>query len=262
MTSFSYTEGPSPHPAPSRSPISIVIHIKSLTVQAGDFRLADVSLQVPDGGYGVLMGKTGSGKTTLLEAVAGLKPIVSGRMNLGGRDVTRLKPAERDIGYVPQDGALFTTMSVKDQIGFALTIRRAGQNQIKRRVEELAELLHIGDLLERSIRGLSGGERQRIALGRALSFRPATLLLDEPLSALDDDTREQMYLLLKDVQEQTGVTTLHVTHNMEEAARLADCLFRVEGGDVQQRPVPKVSGGNGRGAVSDSDQTADLVSGE
>lgn len=239
-----------------------MIQIKSLSFAAGAFRLSGVSLQVPDGRYGMLMGKTGSGKTTLLEAIAGLKPILGGRILLGGKEVTLLKPAERNIGYVPQDGALFTTMSIKQQLGFALAIRRASPVQIKRRVEELAELLHIGHLLDRSIQGLSGGERQRVALGRALSFRPATLLLDEPLSALDDATRERMYLLLKDVQEQTGVTTLHVTHSVEDAARLADCLFRIEGGKVQQGPIPKRSGSNGQSADSTSDQSADLVSGE
>ena len=209
----------------------------------------------------MLMGKTGSGKTTLLESIAGLKPIESGQVFLGDRDVTRRKPAERDIGYVPQDGALFTTMSVHQQLGFALTIRRIGARQIKERVEKLADMLHIGDLLNRSIAGLSGGERQRVALGRALSFRPATLLLDEPLSALDDDTREQMYALLKDVQAQTGVTTLHVTHNLEEAARLADCLFRVENGAVQQRPIPKSEDSNGQRQISATDETAEVEAG-
>ena len=237
-----------------------MIQLKRLTSTAGSFRLTDVSLQVPDGCYGMLMGETGSGKTTLLEAVAGLKPTVDGQIVLGDRDVTRLKPAERDIGYVPQDGALFRTMSVEQQLGFALAIRRFSRSQIKRRVEELAELLQIPHLLKRSIHGLSGGERQRVALGRALSFRPATLLLDEPLSALDDATRERMYLLLKDIQVQTGVTTLHVTHSNDEAASLADCLFRIEGGQVCQRPIPEPL--RSHGGEADSDHTADLVRGE
>jgi ABC-type sugar transport system ATPase subunit len=183
------------------------------------------------------MGKTGSGKTTVLEAVAGLKSVEGGRIILGNRNVTRLKPAERNIGYVPQDGALFTTMNVRDQLAFALTIRRARRKQINERVAELAELLEIGHLLDRSTRALSGGEKQRVAIGRALSFRPATLLLDEPLSALDDETRKQMYGLLQHVREHTGVTTLHVTHSMEEAIALADRVFRVENGHVFERPL-------------------------
>jgi ABC-type sugar transport system ATPase subunit len=178
------------------------------------------------------MGRTASGKTTILEAVAGLRPINGGRISLGERDVTELKPAERNVGYVPQDGALFTTMSVRHQIGFALKIRRYSQDDIDERVMELAKLLGISTLLDRFPRGLSGGERQRVALGRALAFRPRTLLLDEPLSALDDETKEKMYDLLLRIREQAGVTTLHVTHSLQEALRLGDCLFRVDEGRV------------------------------
>ena len=217
---------------------SPVIGIAELCVQAGMFRLEGVSLELPAGAYGVLMGKTGSGKTTLLEAVAGLKPISGGRIVLGGRDVTRLKPAERNLGYVPQDGALFTTMSVRDHLAFALSIRRTPRAVIARRVAELAEWLEIEPLLDRSTRGLSGGEKQRVAIGRALSFRPNTLLLDEPLSALDDRTRGQMYAVLERVRERTGVTTLHVTHSITEAARLADRLFRIEEGRLSEYALP------------------------
>jgi len=213
-----------------------VIRIDDLTIRRGDFCLAHVDLHVPTGAYAALMGKTGSGKTTLLEAVAGLKPISGGRIELNGVDVTRRKPAERNMGYVPQDGALFSTMSVRDHLAFALVIRRVPHKQIKARVHELAELLEIGQLLGRSVHGLSGGERQRVALGRALSFRPATLCLDEPLSALDDATRQQMYETLSLVRRQTGVTTLHVTHNQEEADRLADLVFRIEDGTVARVP--------------------------
>jgi ABC-type sugar transport system ATPase subunit len=216
-----------------------MIEVQDLTVHSGAFRLEQVSLSVPTGRYGVLMGPTGCGKTTLLEAIAGLKRVVGGRVVLDGREVTRLKPAERQVGYVPQDGALFTTMTVRDHLSFALVIRRTPAGETARRVEELAEMLRIEHLLHRSVLGLSGGERQRVALGRALSFRPATLLLDEPLSALDDSTREQMYSLLADVQVQTRVTALHVTHNLDEAERLADCLYRVENGKVERQAVLK-----------------------
>lgn len=178
------------------------------------------------------MGKTGSGKTTILESICGLKHVISGRIVLNGVDVTWLKPAERNIGYVPQDGALFSTMSVRQQLAFALVIRKASKSEINSRVDELSELLEIRHLLERTPHGLSGGEKQRVALGRALAFRPSTLCLDEPLSALDDDTRQQMYKLLEHVRERTGVTTLHVTHHMYEARRLADRVFRVEDGAV------------------------------
>ncbi len=215
-----------------------MIRLKNISIQVGDFQLKNVSLQVPAGSYGMLMGPTGSGKTTLLEAIAGLKPLIGGAINLAGRDVTGLKPAERNIGYVPQDGALFTTMSVEAHLGFALAIRRTPRPQIQQRVQELAELLKIEHLMSRSIHGLSGGERQRVALGRALSFHPATLLLDEPLSALDDVTREEMYTLLKVVQFRTRVTFLHVTHSHEDTIRLADCLFHLERGRLAEQVPP------------------------
>ncbi len=183
----------------------------------------------------MLMGRTGSGKTTILEAIAGLKKVTAGRIVLGDHDVTGLKPAERNLGYVPQDGALFSTMTVREHLSFALDIRRWARKRIDQRVAELAELLEIGPLLDRLPRGLSGGEKQRVAIGRALSFRPRTLLLDEPLSALDDDTRNQLYSLLKHVQEHTGVTTLHVTHHLQDVEHLADKLFRIDGGEVTEQ---------------------------
>jgi len=212
-----------------------VIRVESVSVKVGKFRIDDVSFEIASGEYGMLMGKTGFGKTTLLEAVAGLRPIRAGSIVLGDRDVTDLPPAERHVGYVPQDGALFTTMSIRDHLAFALEIRHVSAAEIAARVEELAKLLEIEHLLTRSPRGLSGGERQRVAIGRALSFRPSTLLLDEPLSALDDDTREQLYSLLKHVQQHTGVTTLHVTHHIADVKRLADKLFRIENGVVEEQ---------------------------
>lgn len=210
-----------------------MIVVDNISVLAGEFRLDGVSLRVPTGGYGVLMGKTGSGKTTLLESIIGLRAVRSGRIWLHARDVTGLQPAVRGIGYVPQDGALFSTMTVEEQIALALVIRRVSAVEIRQRVEELAGLLGISHLLRRRPRGLSGGERQRVALGRALSFRPRVLCLDEPLSALDEDTRQQMYTLLENVRQITGVTALHITHNADEADRLADCLFRLEGGRIE-----------------------------
>ncbi len=210
-----------------------MIALEHVTIVAGDFALRDVSLAIPDGGYGVLMGKTGSGKTTILESILGLRSIASGRILLGDQNVTDWSPALRGVGYVPQDGALFSRMTVKQQLGFALTIRRVDAPVISKRVEELAEMLGITHLLERYPQGLSGGERQRVALGRALSFLPRVLCLDEPLSALDSETRRQMCELLSEVRRRTGVTTLHVTHSLDEAAQLADPLFRLDDGQVQ-----------------------------
>jgi ABC-type sugar transport system ATPase subunit len=209
-----------------------MIETRNLTIQAGDFRLRDINITVPAGAYCAVMGKTGSGKTTLLEAICGLKQIVSGSILFEGRDITQLKPALRGIGFVPQDASLFETMNVRRHLDFALRLRRWSKFQIEHRVAELAELLEIRDLLDRQVHGLSGGERQRVALGRALSFRPTNLCLDEPLSALDDETRDQMIALLKHVQRETGVTALHVTHNQREASALADVRVQITDGEV------------------------------
>ncbi len=205
------------------------------------------------------MGRTGCGKTTLLEAVCGLKPVLKGRIRLMGRDVTDLHPSERGVGYVPQDLSLFPTLRVRDNLAFALEVRRRPASEISRRVEELAGLLGLGGLLDRWPQGLSGGEAQRVALGRALAAAPPVLLLDEPLSALDDDTRAEMYALLRSVQRLTGVTVLHVTHSRREADVLADLLLVFEDGVVRERrgPPPEpaadgvlpAAGPNVRGAV-------------
>lgn len=210
-----------------------MIVVKDLRVRAGKFSLSGISFEIPTGCYGVLMGKTACGKTTILESICGLKRAETGRIVLDGWDITQLKPAERGIGYVPQDGALFTTMTVREHLAFAPDVRRWPRAEIDKRVSELAGLLGIERLLDRKPLGLSGGERQRVALGRALGARPSILCLDEPLSALDEDTREEMYGLLKAVCRETGVTTLHVTHGKSEALELAERIFRIEDGAIR-----------------------------
>lgn len=152
-----------------------MISVEHLQVSVGGFAIQDISFEVPTGHYAVLMGRTGAGKTTLLEALCGLKPVTGGTIRLNDRDVTRLKPAERGIGYVPQDRALFQTMTVREHLAFALVIRKAEQSVIHQRVADLSRLLGIESLLERRPHGLSGGEAQRVALGRALSVRPGIL---------------------------------------------------------------------------------------
>jgi len=205
-----------------------MIRVEKLSVRAGDFALDDISFEVPTGAYGLLMGRTGSGKTTILESLCGLRTVTAGRIVLMGEDVTKRKPAERGIGFVPQDAALFSTMRVRNQIGFALTIRKWSRRQIDGRVTELAELLGIGHLLDRRPVGLSGGEQQRVALGRALAAKPGVLCLDEPLSSLDDASREEMCSLLRSVRERTGVTTLHISHSKTDARLLADVLLLIK----------------------------------
>lgn len=209
-----------------------MIELERVSIHAGEFHLRDVSFHVPAGQYAVLMGRTGSGKTTILETILGLRRIASGAVKLNGQNVTDWRPAVRGVGYVPQDGALFRTMTVRDQIGLGLVIRKVPESDVRRRVDELAHWLGIAHLLERKPHGLSGGERQRVALGRALSFRPKILCLDEPLSALDDATRTETVSLLKRVQKEAGVTALHVTHNVSEAEQLADVRLHLHDGQV------------------------------
>jgi molybdate/tungstate transport system ATP-binding protein len=219
-----------------------VIRLQDVTIRAGAFSVSGISLEVPAGRYGVLMGQTGSGKTTLLEAICGLRRIQSGRITVAGRDVTALKVAKRGIGYVPQDRALFATMTVREHLAFALTIRKWDRPTIQNRVTELAQMLAITPLLDRGVVNLSGGEAQRVALGRALAHRPGVLLLDEPLSALDEETRSQMTHLLRSVQHDTGVTILHVTHSASEAERLAQQLFVLDNGRLREQAATSRGG--------------------
>ena len=210
-----------------------MIEVRDLCISQGNFRMHELSLQLATGAYGVLMGKSGCGKTTLMEAICGLRQIQSGSITLGDIDVTRLRPGERNIGYVPQDGALFPTMTVFDQIAFGLRVRQVPLPQVKERVNEVAASLGITYLLDRMPIGLSGGETQRVAIGRALAVRPAILCLDEPLSALDEDTRQEMIELLGRLRDESPITTLHITHQRSEAQSLADELFVLEDGKLQ-----------------------------
>lgn len=212
-----------------------MIVLEQVTVRVGTFALQEIAFEVPAGSFAVLMGRTGAGKTTLLEAICGLKPVARGTIRLHGRDVTQLRPAERGIGYLPQDRALFQTMTVREHLAFALVIRKTSPAIVSQRVEELARLLGIAHLLDRRPHGLSGGEGQRVALGRALSARPGILCLDEPLSALDEETKREIYALLKKIQQTTGVTILQVTHNLDEADQLADHVFLLQQGKVERR---------------------------
>jgi molybdate/tungstate transport system ATP-binding protein len=210
-----------------------MIDVDNLCLRQGAFQLADVSFHVPKGKYALLMGKTGCGKTTILEAVVGLRLIASGRVQLNDRDVTYLSPARRNVGYVPQDGALFRTMSVRDNLAFALSIRNRPADAIRQRVQQLADWLRVAHLLDRRAIGLSGGETQRIALGRALANHPPILLMDEPLSSLDEETRDLMIELLKSLPLQENVTVLHVTHSRHEAEQLGDWIFRLQDGRIE-----------------------------
>lgn len=210
-----------------------MISLSHITLRAGTFHLRDLSLEIPAGSHTVLMGRTGSGKTTLLEGLCGLRPVLAGSVRIGGRDVTHLPPGGRGIGLVPQDGALFDHLSVRQHLGFALEVRGWSAERREARVRELADWLHLDPLLERLPAGLSGGERQRVALGRALSFEPPVLCLDEPLSALDDQTRQEILGLLAGLRSRSAITLLHITHNRSEAEQLADRILHLRDGRLE-----------------------------
>ncbi len=210
-----------------------MIELRNITIMSGVFTLRAVSFSVQAGEYVALMGRTGQGKTTILEAIAGLRNVTAGEVWIDNDNVTHLAPAQRGVGYVPQDLALFPTMSVRENLEFALRVRGTDRRQCRARAEGLADWLGLSALLDRPVTRLSGGEAQRTALGRALSFEPRVLLLDEPFSALDDDTRTEMHRLMASVRERTGVSVLHVTHNRSEASALADRVLQLEGGRVQ-----------------------------
>jgi ABC-type sugar transport system ATPase subunit len=204
-----------------------MIEAQGLTVRQGSFTLPEVSFRIEGGQYAVLMGKSGTGKTTILEAICGLRRIAGGKIRIDDVDVTDWSPADRNVGYMPQDLALFPTLNVRENLEFALDIRWTSHKKKEEKVAFLADMLGLEHLLKRRVQGLSGGEAQRVALGRALSFDPSALLLDEPLSALDAATRTASQKLLKDINRQTGVTVLHVTHSQDEADALADVCIRL-----------------------------------
>jgi molybdate/tungstate transport system ATP-binding protein len=209
-----------------------VIRFDSISLIQGDHHLSGITFEVPEGDYAVLMGPTGCGKTSVLELICGLRTPLSGKIIIDGQDVTKLSPAARGIGYVPQDGALFPGLTVGEQVGFSLRVRKRPEEEIKARVILISDMLGITHLFNRQPAGLSGGERQRVALGRALAFAPKILCLDEPLSALDEDLRADMCALLKKVHAETGVTALHVTHSESEAQELATLHLRLESGSI------------------------------
>ena len=209
-----------------------MIKLDAIKLKQGEFALENLTLEVPGGAYAALMGKSGCGKTTVLEIICGLRPVLAGKVYLGDRDVTHLKPAERGIGYVPQDRALFPTMKVRHQLAFSLQLRRRPVEEVAERVDELAQWLEIDHILDRMPDKLSGGESQRVALGRALASKPQLLCLDEPLSALDETLHDDMCSLLSKIHQEAAITILHVTHSRREAERLADQLWRFQDGQV------------------------------
>ncbi len=211
-----------------------MIELKSLALQLGDFALENVSLNLADGEYFVLMGRTGAGKTLVIKCICGLIRPSGGSIVLDGRDVTRLEPRFRHVGYVPQDCGMFPNMNVARNITFALRARGMSWRQGLKEVRPLVEMLSLETLMDRGTRDLSGGERQKAALARALAARPKVLLLDEPVSALDEPTRRDVCEELRRIQRTFGVTTVHVCHNTAEARAVADRVGIIHAGRLVQ----------------------------
>lgn len=211
-----------------------MIRTEGLTFKIGDFQLHDVSIEIPHGEYFSLLGPPGSGKTLFLECLCGLVRILSGQIYIDGEDVANLEPRARGIGYVPQDYALFPNLSVERNISFGLRINSRSREEINNKIRRAAEMLGIRHLLQRSVYGLSGGEKQRVALARALVMEPKVLLLDEPVCALDEATRQEVCAQLHNIQRLLGLTTIHVSHNLEETFSVADKAAILYQGRLQQ----------------------------
>jgi sn-glycerol 3-phosphate transport system ATP-binding protein/multiple sugar transport system ATP-binding protein len=200
--------------------------------------LKNVSLEIPEGSFAVLVGPSGCGKSTLLRLIAGLEEADGGMIRFGGRDVTDLEPRERDIAMVFQSYALYPHLTVRQNLAFGLKLRKADPAEINKRVEEAAEMLGLGPLIDRFPRALSGGQRQRVAMGRAIVRRSPLFLFDEPLSNLDASLRSQVRVDIRKLHDRLGTTSIYVTHDQVEAMTLADVLFILNKGVVEQAGAP------------------------
>jgi sulfate transport system ATP-binding protein len=217
-----------------------VIEARNVTKRFGDFTaLDDVCVDVATGSLTALLGPSGSGKSTLLRVIAGLERPDAGTVWLDGDDVTARPPQRRGVGFVFQHYAAFKHMTVQDNIAFGLKIRRRPRTEIRQRVADLLELVQLTGLANRYPAQLSGGQRQRMGLARALAVDPKVLLLDEPFGALDARVRKELREWLRRLHDETGTTTVIVTHDQEEAMEVADRVVVLNGGQVEQAAPPR-----------------------
>jgi sulfate transport system ATP-binding protein len=211
------------------------ISVEGANKSFGDFQaLDDVSIEVPDGSLTALLGPSGSGKSTLLRAIAGLETLDAGRVLIDGEDVSKKPAQKREVGFVFQHYAAFKHMTVYENVGFGLKIRKWKKGEIRARVDELLNLVQLPGLADRYPSQLSGGQRQRMALARALAVQPQVLLLDEPFGALDAKVRKDLRTWLRRLHEEMHVTTIFVTHDQEEAMDVAGQLVVMSQGRVEQ----------------------------
>jgi ABC-type Fe3+/spermidine/putrescine transport system ATPase subunit len=220
--------------------------VRGLATRAGSFQLEDIDLDVRPDEVLVILGPSGAGKTMLLHAIAGFRQATAGEVLLKGRDLTGLTAEDRRIGFVFQDAALFPHLSARENVSFGLRARGLSRPG---RVEALMDRFGLGSLADRSPRSLSGGERQRVALARALAVEPDLLLLDEPLSALDQPTREELRSVIQDLLTGLGIPAIHVTHDRDEAFSLADSLAVIVDGRLRQTGIAHRVAAKPRNAV-------------
>lgn len=205
----------------------------------GDFvALDNVSVDIPSGGLTALLGPSGGGKSTLLRIIAGLEVADSGTVEINNVDATRIPVQRRNVGFVFQHYAAFRHLTVADNVGFGLKIRRRPKAEIGARVDELLRLVHLSQFADRMPGQLSGGQRQRMALARALAIEPAVMLLDEPFGALDAKVRKELRDWLRRLHDEVHVTTVFVTHDQEEALEIADQIVVINNGTVEQTGTP------------------------
>ncbi|MDI3548383.1 MAG: molybdate/tungstate transport system ATP-binding protein [Halanaerobiales bacterium] len=216
-----------------------MIKIHGLTKRLKDFNIEDIDLDIKEKEYFVILGPTGTGKTVLLELIAGLVCPDRGNIFFNGEELTELPPEERNIGMVYQDYMLFPHLNVKENITFGLKVRGVKREERERALKKIVRLFRIEHLLTRDVKNLSGGEQQRVALARALITAPRILLLDEPLSALDPGTKEQLQENLKELHERLETTTIHITHDFNEALALADRIAIMHNGKIVQTGKPE-----------------------
>jgi multiple sugar transport system ATP-binding protein len=209
------------------------------TYPAGNKAVDELSLDIRDGEFMVLVGPSGCGKSTALRMVAGLEEITGGELRIGDRLMNRTPARDRDVAMVFQSYALYPHLSVRQNIGFGLTLRKVPKAEIRKRVDEVSEILGLNDYLERKPRNLSGGQRQRVAMGRAIVREPQAFLMDEPLSNLDAKLRVSMRASLSQLHERLGVTTVYVTHDQVEAMTLGDRVCVLREGKLQQVDTPQ-----------------------
>jgi len=200
--------------------------------------IKNINLEVIDGEFLTLLGSSGCGKTTILRSISGLDMPSVGKIYIGGEDVTNLEPAKRQVNTIFQNYALFPLMNVYDNLAFGLRMKKINEGEIKRRVDEMLELVHLEGYEKRYPKDLSGGEQQRVSLARGLINRPKVLLLDEPLSALDLKLRKMMQIELKMLQRKLGITFIYVTHDQDEALSMSDRIVVLRNGKIEQIDSP------------------------